>query len=188
MHILYLFTHTAHVYQTPILYNLQIEWNKSLHSFCIIDAQPVFDNFSSLECHRTLTRFLSNGVRKSLFGLLLRWLMEVCFTLQENNFSEVTCWALSSKRQVHHIPQGVSQFSEMHGLPLLTRPELRLPWAWGLCLSHVSSYLSISWVPSFYSFVHSFSKYLHAYEHQVHSWKQRTWQKATSPLYSRGWK
>lgn len=128
MCIYYIYSHTAHVYQTPTLSNLQIESNKSLHYFCIIYTQPVFDNFSSPEFHRTLTTwFLSHGVRKSLFGLLLRWLMEVCFTLQENNFSEMTCCALSSERQVHSVSQGVFQLSEMHDLILLTHPELCFP-------------------------------------------------------------
>lgn len=56
--------------------------------------------------------------------------MGVCFTLQENNFSEMMCCALSSERQVHSVSQGVSQLSEMHGLILLTYPELCFPWTW----------------------------------------------------------
>ena len=76
-----------------------MESNKSLHCFCIIYSQPFIDDIFSFEFHRTLAAwFPLRAAGKALFQLLLRWSTEVCFILEENNFSEITRCAVNSVR------------------------------------------------------------------------------------------
>lgn len=91
---------STHAFMKPLTQLIfQMESNKSLHCFCIIYSQPFIDDIFSFEFHRALAAwFLLCAAGKALFQLLLRWLTEVCFILEENNLSEITCCAMNSVR------------------------------------------------------------------------------------------